>query len=937
MTQLARSLLRGHKGDVMPRTLQDIRTALDALAERWKDFQGTEKAASQTFLNELVSAYTGASDAMAAGARFEEFGGRDDGSGFMDLYWPGVAIIEMKAPGQTLRLDQHRAQALDYWRNSADVATNVEAPRYLVLCSFGRFEIWEPGRFPPKAPDYAPRDVFDLAELPNRAEALMFLAGRAPIFGGPGEDVSAKAAQLMVDLYFSLVDRKAGEPEDLRRFILQSVWALFAEDLRILEGMPIGTLTRALLADPLRSSAYELRGLYQRMNIKSEAERNPAGLTPKVPYVNGDLFASAAPIHLEPKELQKLLEASKFDWQHVNPTVFGALFEGCVGRDRRWELGAHYTSEADIRQIVEPVIVRPWVKRIEAVSTYNEAKKLLTELCEFRVLDPAMGCSNFLVISYREMRQLEKRLHEKLRNLAVAEGRNVPLELSWYPISNIQGMEIEPFVVEIARATLWMTHALEVRKLGSGEAVLPLPSLPNLVCADALKTPWPETDAIVGNPPFHGDRNLRRALGDDYIAWLQEEFDVGVKDHCVYFFLRAHQNLKPGQRAGLVATKTISQTKNRDASLVPMLEDGSVITDAISAQPWSGEAAVHVSIICWQKPPVDTDVITLDGREVPGITPSLKEGVSHRSALRLEPNRRVCFQGYLTRGMGFVLKQNEALGFVAQHGDKYREVVVPFINGNDTTTRVDQSPSRWVIDFADMPLEIVERDYPHALRIIRERVLPGRLGDPAQMERWWQFWNTRKGLRAATAGLSRFAVASRVGKRLMLVWAEPHWRPSDACNCFTFEDDYSFGVCSSKVHELWVRANSSTLEDRLRYTPSTAFDTFPFPAPSEAQRERIATASREMVECRARACESVGHGLTRVYNTMDQGGHRELRSAHLELDAAVLEAYGLTLKHLDDPRGLLNELYDLNLAAAKDPDYKPFGSRTEIAELDEDD
>lgn len=921
----------------MPRTLQDVRTALEALAERWKGFQGTEKAASQTFLNELISAYTGATDAMAAGARLEEFGGRDDGSGFMDLYWPGVAIIEMKAPNQTLRLDQHRAQALDYWRNSADAATHLEAPGHLVLCSFGRFEIWEPGRFPPRAPDYAPLDAFDLADLPNRAEALLFLAGRTPIYGGPGEDVSAKAAQLMVDLYFSLVDREAGEPEDLRRFILQSVWALFAEDLRMLEGMPIGTLTRALIADPGRSSAVELMSLYQRMNIKPEAARNPAGLSPKVPYVNGDLFASAAPIHLEQKELRKLLEASEFDWQHVNPTVFGALFEGCVGRDRRWELGAHYTSEADIRQIVEPVIVRPWVKRIEAVSTYSDAKKLLDELCAFKILDPAMGCSNFLVISYREMRQLEARLHEKLQNLALAEGRNVPLELSWYPISNIQGMEIEPFVVEISRATLWMTHALEVRKLGSGEAVLPLPSLPNLVCADALKTPWPETDAIVGNPPFHGDRNLRRALGDDYIAWLQDEFGVGVKDHCVYFFLRAHQNLKPGQRAGLVATKTISQTRNRDASLVPMLEAGSVITDAISSQPWSGEAAVHVSIICWQKPPTDNETTLLDGRLVDGITPSLTEGTGHRAAVRLAPNRGICFIGYYTRGMGFVLKPEEALSFLRKHGEAYRDVVAPFVNGNDTTTRPDQSPSRWVIDLADMPLELAQRDYPHALDIVRERVLPDRLNDPKQMVRWWQFWNTRKGLRQATAGLSRFAICSVVGKRLLLVWAEPNWRPSHACNCFAFEDDYNFGVCSSRVHELWVRANSSTLEDRLRYTPSTAFDTFPFPTPTEAQRNRIAAAARTMVERRAEACASTGHGLTRVYNTMDEGGHRDLNAAHRELDTAVLEAYGLTLKHLDEPRELLATLYDLNLSAAKDPAYQPFGTRAGITELAEDD
>ncbi len=918
----------------MPRTLPEIRAELVELVDRWKDYDGTEKAASQTFLNQLVSAFTGAPDAMAAGARFEEFGDRNEGSGFMDLYWPDVAIIEMKAPSRTKNLHKDRAQVYDYWRNSADPLTKTEAPPYLVLCSFQRFEIWHPRLYPLREPDYSPLAAFSLEELPDQVESLLFLAGRAPVFTGASEEVSSQAAQLMVDLYFSLLDREAASPEELRRFILQTVWALFAEDLRIIEGLPIGTLARALLKDQTRSSAVELAGLYQRMNIKEDGARNPAGLTPTVPYVNGALFASAAPIHLLPAELETLIAASDFDWEFVNPTVFGALLEGCLGHDRRWELGAHYTSEADIRKIVEPVIVRPWMARIDAATTYTEASKLLDELCRFKVLDPAMGCSNFLVISYRELRQLESHLHEKLRRLAAAEGRHLPLELSWYPISNIQGIEIDPFAVEIAKATLWMTHALEVRKLGSGESPLPLPPLENLVCADALKTDWPDTDVIIGNPPFHGDRNLRGAVGDDYIDWLKDEFGVGVKDHCVYFFLRAHENLKPGHRAGMVATKTISQTKNRDASLVRMVEDGSVITDAVSSQPWSGEAAVHVSIICWQANPAEEQTYKLDGQEVIGITPSLKPGTTHRSASRLDGNRRVCFQGYLTRGMGFVLDPDEAAGFLKRHGDSYRSVVVPFLNGRDTTTEVDQSPSRWVIDFADMPLEQVERDYPAALEIVRERVLPGRLDDPAQMERWWQFWNTRKGLRAATAGLSRFAVASRVGKRLLLIWAEPDWRPSDACNCFAFEDDYFFGICQSSLHELWARANSSTLGTGLRYTPGTAFDTFPFPSADTDIKDRIAAAARAVVEQRRAACKTANAGLTVVYNTMDQGGHRDLDLAHRELDEAVMDAFGLDSQLLEKPRDLLPLLYDLNAAASADPSYHPFGDRTVIADDD---
>ena len=901
----------------MSRSIEEIRSALDNLVANWADYQGTERSASQTFLNQLVAAYTGSADAMQAGARFEEFGARDEGSGFMDLYWPDVVIVEMKAPKESRRLDQHRAQALDYWRNSADQKTGVAAPPYLVLCSIKQFEIWQPGKFPT-----APVDSFPLAELPDRAEALLFLAGRKPIFGGPGAHVTAQAAEHMVSLYFSLLDRRAAEPEELRRFVVQTVWTLFAEDIGLLEGKPLESLMRALLEDQSRSTSVELTDLYRRLDNPDKDRRNRGRKDP-LPYVNGDLFKEAAEVHLEPSELQHLLAASVFDWRYVNPTVFGSLLEGCLGQNHRWELGAHYTSEIDIMTIVEPVIVRPWVEQIESAATLKEANALLETLCSFKVLDPAMGCGNFLSVAYREIRKLELRLHDRIIELAAAEGRQAPLGLGWYPIHNIQGIEIDPFAVEIAKVTLWMTHAIESKRNAQSESPLPLPTLDSLICADSLKTDWPETDAIIGNPPFHGDRNLRGVLGDDYIDWLKSEFNVGVKDHCVYFFIKTHRNLRPGHRAGLVATNTISQAKNRNASLVWITETGGVITDAISTKPWSGEAKVHVSIVCWTKtPPIPTDFI-LDGIRVEGISPSLKPGAEHRKAVKLKPNANVCFQGYLTRGMGFVLDHGEAESLIAAD-QRNSAVIHPFLNGEDITRTTDQLPTRWVIDFDDMPLERAERDYPSPLRIVRERVMPGRLNDPAQMKRWWQFWNPRPALRLAIANLERVGICGLTGKRLILVWGPTDWRPSHACGVFAFEDDYNFGVIASSVHDIWTRANASTLKGDLRYTPSTAFETFPFPSPSEAQRERISSASRDVVSQRRIACDSTEIGLTKVYNLMDEGGFVDLKRAHEELDRAVMDAYGWPVELLDSPTELLDRLYDLNEACSKDSSYEPF-------------
>jgi hypothetical protein len=234
---------------------------------------------------------------------------------------------------------------------------------------------------------------------------------------------------------------------------------------------------------------------------------------------------------------------------------------------------------------------------------------------------------------------------------------------------------------------------------------------------------------------------------------------------------------------------------------------------------------------------------------------------------------------------------------------------------------------------ADMPLEIAATRFPLALDILRQRVLPERQNDPEQMKRWWQFWNTRMGIRKAVKDMPRFAICGLTGKRLLLSWAEPNWRPSHACGVFAFDDDYSFGVCTSKLHELWARANGSTLKGDLRYTPSTVFETFPFPKPSESQRARISAAAQSIIPFRRVACDSIGAGLTKVYNLMDDGGFVELKAAHRELDLAVADAYGWNATLLDNPAELLDALFDLNAKYAVDPNYAPFGKTDQTPTL----
>jgi len=684
-----------------------------------------------------------------------------------------------------------------------------------------------------------------------------------------------------------------------------------------------------LLASPNPDSARDIGYLFELLNQKGNHNRH--GRYEGTRYVNGELFARPAKVYMTKPELEHLRRASEFDWRAVDPTIFGSLMEGILGDERRERLGAHYTHEADIMKIVAPTIVRPWRERIEATSTPAEVRALLDELVTFRVLDPACGCGNFLYVSYRELRGLEHELKQRYARLCAERGEPVATDLPFYPLSNIKGIDIEQVAVMVARVTLWMGHRQMVERYGPAEPVLPLTDLSGVRAADALQADWPEVDAIVGNPPFLGSQLLRASLGDGYLKWLNSSFGVGIKDLCVYWFRKAHDHLKPGQRAGLVGTNSISQNTARDASLDYIVEKGGVITDAVSSQRWPGDAKVHVSLVNWVKqPPAPLDQFVLDGDEVTGITSSLRVGgADDWKPQPLAANRNKCFQGPIPVGKGFVITEVEARGMLADDSADYQQVVRPFLTSDDIASRPDQSPSRWIIDFAQMGLEHAAK-YPKALAIVRERVKPVR--DSVRREghrlKWWQFGEPRVGLRKATAPLSRHFAVGRHGKRLSVAAVESKSIASDATNVFAFDDDYSMGILLSKAHDAWAWAQSSTLETRLRYTPTTVFETFPWPDPvTDDQRQAVATAASALYARRSELCLEHTMGLTALYNLMDDGGFADLATLHKRLDIAVAAAYGWPATVAQNPAELVTRLSELNkLIATGERPYSPFGS-----------
>jgi type II restriction/modification system DNA methylase subunit YeeA len=339
-------------------------------------------------------------------------------------------------------------------------------------------------------------------------------------------------------------------------------------------------------------------------------------------------------------------------------------------------------------------------------------------------------------------------------------------------------MDINPFAVELAKVTLTIAKKVAIDKLNLTEKELPLDTLDrNIVCQDALFTEWVKADAIVGNPPFLGGKHMRLNLGDEYIERVFKQFpNVKDVDFCSYWFRLAHDNIRRGEckgerpfastagtgRIGLVATNSISQGKSRKATLDYITNEGGYIHEAISTQPWSGEAKVHVSIVNWSYE--QPNQYFLDDQEVSFINSSLQLNVDVSGAKTLQANLNKCFQGVIPVGKNFIVTEKQVKEWINKDS-KNQEVLKLFSMGANLAQHPHGKPDRWIIDFNDMSLEDAS-DYKLLFEYVKANVKPERdeNRDKKAREYWWKFLRSRPEMRKAIAPLSYYFAVPRVSK-----------------------------------------------------------------------------------------------------------------------------------------------------------------------------
>ena len=867
---------------------------------------GDEKGEGQLFFENLLQAF-GNAGVRQVGAVCENRVKKKSGrTGFADLVWRPRVVVELKKRGE--KLEKHYEQAFEYW-----LTLVPNRPKYMVLCNFDEFWIYDLNN---QLND--PVHKLDIQSLPENWGSLGFLFPKAekPIFDNHNIEVTKEVAKEVGRLYFSMVDRGI-DSNRAQRFVLQLVVALFSEDIGLLPKYALQRLLKSATLDPVLQA--ELTNLFKAMSEESPTKK-PKGYE-NIQYFNGDIFNNVEPVELNYEELDMLVEAANQNWTRVRPSIFGSIFEGSMDQEERHGHGIHYTSELDIQKIINPTIVKPFRKKIEAAKKNKaELGAILNEIENFKVLDPSCGSGNFLYLAFRELRRLEIEVLEKIdKNFNPKQMR-----MNLISPKNFYGIDTNKFGIELAKIALSIGRKLSADEFGIADNVLPFEALEeNFIPKDALFTDWPPADVIVGNPPYLSSRYMKVEYPVEYVNAVRKQFkDVpGRADYCVYWFRKAHDSLKYGQRAGLVGTNTIRQNYSRIGGLDYITNNDGTIIEAVSTQVWSGAANVHVSIVNWIKGKSENEkkLFTQSGdrfdspwvvEELQRIPPTLSSAFDATQAKIIEANKlpKKCFVGQAPQSKGFYLTHKQYQELKTRDASN-KEVLFPFLIGRELLSK-ERASKRYVIDFQQMDIFSAQK-YKNVFKVIENSVLADvqkkakkeleKYGKPKSwnnhLKNWWHHWRNRSDLISEINKLTRYIVVSRVTKRPIFEFVSPLIHPGDALNAFTFEDDYSFGILQSSLHTEWFKAKCSTLKGDWRYTADSIFDTFCWPQNAdESDVQRVAEASRNLRALRAKVMTQNDWGLKELYKTLDTPGDNPLKNAQSELDHAVLQAYSIDNK-----------------------------------------
>ncbi len=824
----------------------------------------------------------------------------DGGNGYIDLFWKGKILIEMKSQGKDL------AKAYEQAKRYADSLKSHEFPQAILICDFEHWHFYDLN-------NDAQLTSFTLAQLPDFIHLFHYLAGYSQINYQEEDPVNVQAAELLGKFHDKLKDiGYIGHP--LEVYLVRILFCLFAEDTGIFHKNLFRQFILDITAEDGSDLAARLTELFQVLNTPPKCRFSTQdAIFKEFPYVNGGLFAEFLPMPaFDSKMRLVLLDCCSLDWSRISPAIFGSMFQSVMNADERRSLGAHYTSERNILKVINPLFMdglREEFENIQHDKSNRQESRLQAfhkKLTKLTFLDPACGCGNFLVVAYRELRRLELSVIAEREKLE-ASGTGWMLSANDVCLVNVNqfyGIEIEEFPAQIAQVAMWlMDHQMNIEVgnyFGEAFARIPLTASATIVCGNALQLDWESVvpkeklSYILGNPPFIG-YSLQTSLQKEEVRQIfKNNKYAGILDYVCCWFKKALTLMEhnKGVRTAFVTTNSITQGEQVPALWKSLMEAGCLINFAYRTFKWEneakGKAAVHCVIIGFS---LNTDKTCLLVDEL-GWT---KE-VSHINAYLVDAedifiesrSKPICavtpivYGNKPTDGGHLFLsldERNELLRLNPEAECFIRQAygAREFING-------DKRFCIWLQGASPASYKHIE---PIMKRIHKVREF--RLASPKKMTRdsaqWPMLFQEIRHNDREYIIVPRHSSENR--EYIPMGFVSKDCIATDAVQIIPDASLYHFGILTSTIHMAWTRAVCGRLKSDYRYSAKIVYNNFPWPEVTEAQQEKIAELAQGVLDARALYPDS---SLADLYDPLTMPP--ELMTAHRKLDAAVEKAYG---------------------------------------------
>jgi len=906
----------------MPLNQKEIRDRAVEFSFRWGSAI-REKSEAQTFWNEFFDIFGISRRRVAAfEVPVKKLG---DKAGSIDLFWKGMLIVEHKSRGQNL--DKAYQQALDYFPG----ITEQELPRYVLVSDFAKFRLYDL--------EADTEADFPLTELSGQIHRFGFMSGYTKRIYKDEDPVNVQVAEKMGELHDALL---AGgyDGHKLEVFLVRLIYCLFADDTGIFPRDHFRFILEAKTREDGTDTGTLIAQIFQILDTPPEKrEKTLDEDLEKFPYVNGALYEEVLRFpNFDSRMRRTLLECLTFDWSRVSPAIFGSMFQSVMDPVQRRNLGAHYTSERNILKIVRGLFLDDLYQEFESLKdNLRKLNQFHERLAQLRFFDPACGCGNFLIISYRELRRLEIAVLKQIRKLQDHRTETWHTDislLSKIDVDAFSGIELEEFPVRIAEVALWLTdHQMNMElsaEFGQTYTRLPLKKSAHIVQGNALRMDWaalvPKPDAsekettlfILGNPPFVGKYNRSAEQTAHLLTQATDLKGMGILDYVCGWYLKAAEYIRDTRiKAAFVSTNSITQGEQAGVLWPWLLNRGIKIHFAHRTFKWSNEARGNAHVYCViigfaafdfpVKRLYDYETPTSEPMEIlaQNINPYLVDAPDTVISNR---NKPICgvpeiHFGSMPNDGGHLLFSNEEKEkFLAAEPD-----AVKFIRPLLSAHEFINGKKRWCLWLKDAsPAEM--RRLPEIMKRV-------------ESVRIYRSESSRETTRKLAGCPALFGEIRQPNTNYVLIprhsserrryvpmnYFTPDHIAGDSCMALPDATLYHFGILTSAMHMAWMRQVCGRIKSDYRYSNSLVYNNFPWPeAPTPAQMKRVAQAAETVLAIRNDFPDS---SLADLYDP--DAMPKKLFDAHRALDAAVDLCYRSLLFKTELER--LRFLFDLYL------------------------